>query len=225
VGVTLLVAVLGGAIAGGVADGTRDERAHAAGSAIIATVGISIAVRLYIAGRSSVYNLELLLPVALGGLPGLGVHFALARLVPRSGVRAVAAVGLAAATAATALVLAPGASADPPDAEVSAPRSRRALPISPGERAELAQLFGAKAGAFFKAVDTFDSLVAIYGLSGVAKAGASGQKLLGDLDRGLDGMRAEADRRIAAGEARATFDMFDAVERRVRAFLRQVRAP
>ena len=224
-GVPLVVAVLGGAVAGVVAGSSREERAAAAGAAIVATVGIALAVRIYVVDRSSVYNLELLLPVALGGLPGYGVHLALKRFVARPGTRAVAALGVAAVTAVVALVAAPSAGGGEPSAAVAEVGSKQALPLSGRERDDLRAEVGDRVEPFFTAVDKLNAIAEIYGPASIAKAGASGQALFGEVEQGLAGMRGEADRRIAAGEPAAKFGALAAVEPRVRAFLARYKRP
>jgi hypothetical protein len=224
--IALFVAALGGITAGVVLGNSRDERAHAAGSAVVATIGITFACSAYMNARSSVYNLELLLPMAVGAIPGILAYQALKRLVANPGARAVAALGLAAAALAMALVAAPArpsssastASAAPDEAEADAPPARDEL-ISSGERATLDKQFGPKAVTFLDAVVHIDAIVAIHGPRGIAKAGESGQKLLGDLAGGLAAMRAEAGRRIAAGEPATTFATLDAVEQRAHVLL------
>jgi hypothetical protein len=206
--VALIVAAVGGLVAGIVAGTSRDERAHAAGSAVLAAVGITFAVSAYISDRSSVYNLELLLPAAIGSLPGLLAYFGLKRLVPGPRTRALVGLGLGAAAVAVALAAAPKAAA--PSAEEDET-----------EAPTLDNQLGDKSAQFFSAVARIEAIVSIYGPGGLAKAGASGQKLLGELDSGLTSMRAEADRRIVAGEPAKSFATLDAVERRVRVFLRE----
>lgn len=219
IAVGLLVAAAGGAIAGAVSGSSRDERLHAGGCAITAAIGIVFAVSWYIRDRTSVFNLELLLPAAIGGLPGLLAHFAIRRAASEPRVRAVAAVVLAAVALALAFAVSPprgrAADARSPTSVTESPR----LEVTAGERSTLRRRFGPSADAFLLAIDKANTLLGVYGPSGIARAGAAGQKLLGDIERGLAALRAEADRRIAAGEAAGDFEVLDDVERRVRAFL------
>jgi hypothetical protein len=222
----LFIATLGGLTAGVILGNSRDERAHAAGSAIVATMAITFVTSAYISARSEVYNLELLLPMAIGAIPGLLVYHGLKRLVPTAKNRALAAIGFAAMALAIALLVAPGvpaasssasASAHDDDA-VDAPPAANEL-ISSAERATLDKQFGARAATFLDTVTRIDAIVAIYGPRGIAKAGESGQRLLGDLGGGLASMRAEARRRIDAGEPATTFATLDTVEQRAHVLL------
>ncbi len=219
IAVGLLVASAGGAIAGAVSGSSRDERLHAGGCAITAAVGIVFAVGWYIRDRTSVFNLELLLPAAIGGLPGLLAYFALGRAASEPRARAGAAVLLAAGAVALAFVVASPRGHAVHDRSPTSAAESPGLEVTAGERSTLRRRFGPSADSFLLAIDKANTLLGVYGPSGIARAGAAGQKLLGEIDQGLAALRADADRRIAAGEPAGDFEVLDDVERRVRAFL------
>lgn len=221
-GVALLVAVIGSLVAGWFGGADRDARAHVAGAAVVASIGITFATKMYVAGRSSVWNIELVLPTLVGSLPGLFAYFALRRLVARPQTRAAVSLGLAVTAALIALAVAP--------APVEAPRARASQEPGSGaqligleKRDELVALFGDKAKSLIKTADVLDSILQTYGPTGIARAGATGQRQLESIERDLAAMRADADRRIAAGEPASKFLVLHAVEDRIKPFLQRHR--
>ena len=96
--VALLLAVGTAPIAGWMVAKELTGRVFASVASMIAAVGIVIATTWYIRGRQHLVNVELLLPMALGGLPGLALFYAFRALAPIPLVRALlalAAVALA----------------------------------------------------------------------------------------------------------------------------------
>jgi hypothetical protein len=74
--IALLVAVGTAPIAGWLVAKSLGERVFASIASMIAAVGIVIATTWYIRDRRHLVNLELLLPMIIGGLPGLVVFYA-----------------------------------------------------------------------------------------------------------------------------------------------------
>jgi hypothetical protein len=95
---TLGLAMTGGPIAAYLARGERDARAFTAVAAMIGGAGVVLASALYTATRAQIQSVEVLIPVLLGALPGLGAHLAFRalapRLVPRLAIAVLAFLGL-----------------------------------------------------------------------------------------------------------------------------------
>jgi DNA-directed RNA polymerase subunit RPC12/RpoP len=100
--VSLLLAVGTAPIAGWLVAKDWAGRIFASIASMIAAVGIVLATTWYLRGRAHVVNVELLIPMALGGLPGLALFYGFRALAGVPAVRAL--LGLAAVVAAVVLV-------------------------------------------------------------------------------------------------------------------------
>jgi hypothetical protein len=89
---TLALAMTGGPIAAYLARGARDTRAFTAVAAMIGGAGMVLASALYTATRAETQRVEVLIPVLVGALPGLGAHLAFRALAPRLAPRLALAV-------------------------------------------------------------------------------------------------------------------------------------
>ena len=74
-------------------------RIFASIASMIASVGVVLATTWYIRSRANLVNVELLIPMVLGVLPGLALHHALRALAPIPLLRALVAGGAVAAAA------------------------------------------------------------------------------------------------------------------------------
>ena len=72
--IQLIVGLVGASVAGVVRGKVVKDRILFASAFVIAEIGIVVATRIYIEGRSSVWNFELLIPLLLGSVPGLIVY-------------------------------------------------------------------------------------------------------------------------------------------------------
>lgn len=98
----IVFAVVTAPLAGWIGARGVGNRIHASVAAMIGSVGIVVANAYYLRGRPHLVNVELLLPMVIGALPGAALFVALRALEERPLVRALLAL---AATAATAFVV------------------------------------------------------------------------------------------------------------------------
>ena len=91
--IALLLAIGAAPIAGFMAAKDWPGRIFASIASMIAAVGIVLATTGYIRGRSHLLNVELLLPMALGGAPGLALFYGFRALASVPTLRVVLAVG------------------------------------------------------------------------------------------------------------------------------------
>jgi uncharacterized membrane protein (Fun14 family) len=80
----LLLAIGGGAIAGLVAGRDMRDRLFAIGTMSVIAVGVVLATYIYLADRSVIINKELLIPIAIGCLPGIALDRVRFRLTGRA---------------------------------------------------------------------------------------------------------------------------------------------
>ncbi len=84
--VSLIVIVVGAAIAGYLVGRTPKARAAFTLPFVVMGIGIALATWWYTESRSSIVNYELVIPMAIGCLPGVGVYFLVKKaLLARAG--------------------------------------------------------------------------------------------------------------------------------------------
>ncbi len=97
--IALLLAVGAAPITGFLVAKGWPGRIFASIASMIASVGVVLATTWYIRSRANLVNVELLIPMVLGVLPGLALHHALRALAPIPLLRALVAGGAVAAAA------------------------------------------------------------------------------------------------------------------------------
>jgi len=212
-GAGLTVAALGGAAAGAWAGRSTADRLCYGFAGVVAAAGVVLATLLYFRDREPYVNYEVLIPVLLGGLPGLGVLLVLHLLRGRPRVRAVAGgLLLAAAGLVTAQLLFHlngGAPAETRGAPSQLRLSPAPLAFEPDERLKLEEQFGDAGRAFVRQVDVVNSLVQGYALGRVAN---EAWPAIEKLSAALAKLHAEMQRRVGQGTDPKEFETFLGVE-------------
>jgi hypothetical protein len=211
-GVGVALAALGGAAAGAWAGRSTVDRLCHGLAGVVAAAGVVMATLLYFGDREPYITYEVLIPVLLGGLPGLGVLLVLHLLRGRPRARAAVGVLLLGAAGLTTAQLWPGVGAAPSEIDRAPSRptlSPAPLAFEPDERHRLEEQFGDAGRAFVQQVDVVNSLVRVYSLGRVAnEAWPAVEKLSAALEK----LHAEMQRRVGQGADPKEFETFLGVE-------------
>ena len=219
----LIIAAAGGLVVGWLTGENAINKVFQTLAGVIFSFGVVIGTVWYLKGRSSVWNLELLLPMALGGLPGVVAYFLFRRLEQKPSTRAATACVFLAGMAVAMIQAVPSTEQDLERQEEAMAQNQDAIAFHPDARGVLRAQFGPAADEFLLQVDKVNSMVDMYSVERIAaEAGSSIDKLEASLlaltehaakQKGEDQLRTDAE-----------FRSYREVVEATRTFLKDARA-